>query len=417
VDLQALIETAEFLQIDPVDLLTVISYETAGTLDPMMRGPTTQWGQHRGLIQFGEPQARQYGVDFSSPQAALASQLGRNGAIVRYLLGNGFEPGMGILDLYSTINAGAPGLYHRSDAGNGGAPGTVLDKVNDQMGGHRERALRMLQDHVPSQSGRYAGDVGGGAGLGASTLSGGIDWVQVDTPNGPRWFSRDYFRGEDGTYVRGSLNAAAPILERYGARLPASREELEAFYAQGQQLPLINSGQFAGPGIVPTADNVDELIALHNAALEGQEIPDGPVFGHLKDLLADGSLYDPHHGLQRAHRSQPDRTDYSQGIRLVRDNAPETVGAVGGGAGLHTGVSGGVGAGLGQAMDMPEPSGLGDFRPLPTGRGLDRRTRRGAARPLPPSAEPQGEGLNERSRGDGLDLLALGRLWFSGALG
>ena len=52
-----IVQTARSLGINPVDLATVISYETAGTFDPTKRGPTTQWGQHRGLIQFGEPQA------------------------------------------------------------------------------------------------------------------------------------------------------------------------------------------------------------------------------------------------------------------------------------------------------------------------------------------------------------------------
>src|SRR5207253_2043289 len=51
--------------------------------------------------------------------------------------------GMGLLDIYSTINAGRPGLYNRSDAANGGAPGSVADKVAS-MAGHRMRANSML---------------------------------------------------------------------------------------------------------------------------------------------------------------------------------------------------------------------------------------------------------------------------------
>ena len=39
-----IIETANALGIDPVDLATAISYETAGTFDPTKRGPTTKWG-------------------------------------------------------------------------------------------------------------------------------------------------------------------------------------------------------------------------------------------------------------------------------------------------------------------------------------------------------------------------------------
>lgn len=136
-----IVQTASALGIDPVDLATTISYETGGTFDPTKRGPTTQWGQHRGLIQFGEPQAKQHGVDWSNP---VGSQLGPNGAVASYLKTAGVKPGMGLLDIYSAINAGAPGLYDRSDAKNGGAPGTVRDKVEKQMQGHRAKAQALF---------------------------------------------------------------------------------------------------------------------------------------------------------------------------------------------------------------------------------------------------------------------------------
>ena len=144
-DLATLIaESASALGADPVDLATVISYETGGTFDPMQPGPTTRWGQHRGLIQFGEPQADQYGANFVTPEAALTSQLGADGAVVKYLQSNGYRQGMGILDLYSIINTGSPNNYSYTDAAAGGAPGTVRDKVENQMGGHRENALALL---------------------------------------------------------------------------------------------------------------------------------------------------------------------------------------------------------------------------------------------------------------------------------
>lgn len=129
---------ADGLGIDPVDLATSISYETAGTFNPAKKGPKTKWGRHIGLIQMGEPQRKQYGYD---PEGSLDSQMA---AVGRYLKDNGVKPGMGLLDVYSTINAGAPGLYNRSDTKAGGAPGTVLDKVRDQMTGHKEKAMNLL---------------------------------------------------------------------------------------------------------------------------------------------------------------------------------------------------------------------------------------------------------------------------------
>ncbi len=90
-----IIKSAAALGIDPVDLATAISYETGGTFDPLQKGPRTQHGQHRGLIQFGEPQAAQHGVNWDDP---VNSQLGENGAVVSYLRGSGVKPGMGLLD-------------------------------------------------------------------------------------------------------------------------------------------------------------------------------------------------------------------------------------------------------------------------------------------------------------------------------
>lgn len=135
---EAIIRVSEQLGIDPVHLATAISYETGGTFDPWKRGPTTQWGTHRGLIQWGEPQARRYGV---SADTSVSDQLD---AIGRYLKDAGVRSGMGLLDIYSAINAGRVGLYDRSDANNGGAPGTVRDKVEKQMGGHAQKAAALL---------------------------------------------------------------------------------------------------------------------------------------------------------------------------------------------------------------------------------------------------------------------------------
>lgn len=142
---QAIKDTAKTIGVDPIDLATAISYETGGTFDPWKAGPTTQWGQHRGLIQWGEPQAKQYGV---TPDMSVADQVKAAG---QYLVDRGVKPGHGLMDIYSAINAGGVGLYNRSDANNGGAPGTVADKVNYQMAGHRVKAERLLGGSLTPQ--------------------------------------------------------------------------------------------------------------------------------------------------------------------------------------------------------------------------------------------------------------------------
>jgi hypothetical protein len=136
----AIRQSAAELGVSPEDLATAISYETAGTFDPWKRGPTTKWGTHRGLIQWGEPQRRQYGVTRDS---TVGEQMR---AVTAYLKDRGVKPGHGLMQIYSAINAGGVGskFYGRSDAHAGGAPGSVRDKVNTQMHAHRAKARRLL---------------------------------------------------------------------------------------------------------------------------------------------------------------------------------------------------------------------------------------------------------------------------------
>ena len=168
---EMLIEGAKARGLDPIDVATAISYETGGKFDPMMAGPTTQWGTHRGLIQFGEPQAAKYGADFSDPQAAMRSQLDpTSGAVWNYLDQTGVKPGMGLPEIYSAINAGTVGRMGASDANNGGAPGTVADKVAS-MGPHREKAAAFLGGTwTPSEGAVTASAMGGGQPAGGMDL-------------------------------------------------------------------------------------------------------------------------------------------------------------------------------------------------------------------------------------------------------
>lgn len=102
------------------DLLKVINYESSGRPDV--------WGgknnQYYGLIQFGPEERKQFGIDTVHPSAN--NQI--DGAF-KFLDARGFTPGMGLLDLYSTVNAGSPGHYKASD-GNG----TVASHVAAMQG-------------------------------------------------------------------------------------------------------------------------------------------------------------------------------------------------------------------------------------------------------------------------------------------
>lgn len=138
----SIVDTSRRLGINPVDLATAMEYETGGTMDPWKQGPVTQWGQHRGLIQWGEPQRAKYGVYQGMPVSDQVAAAGR------YLQDAGVKPGMGLLDIYSAINAGGVGRYGASDANNGGAPGTVADKVGT-MAPFRNKAMALLSQGTP----------------------------------------------------------------------------------------------------------------------------------------------------------------------------------------------------------------------------------------------------------------------------
>ncbi len=132
--------SASRLGIDPVDLATAISYETGGKFSTDIKGGSG--GKYLGLIQFSPDNQKKYGV---APGMTAPEQMT---AVESYLRDRGVKPGMGLTDIYSTINAGRPGLYNASDANNGGAPGTVSDKVAT-MAPHRLRAQLLLGGGLP----------------------------------------------------------------------------------------------------------------------------------------------------------------------------------------------------------------------------------------------------------------------------
>ncbi len=126
---QAIRESAGRLGADPVDLATMYSFESGGSFNPSLWGGKNK--NYLGISQMGPEERVKYGVtpDQSAQDQVLATE--------QFLKDRGFKPGMGMADLYSTLNAGSPGRYNASDAANGGTWGTVADKVNYQMAPHR----------------------------------------------------------------------------------------------------------------------------------------------------------------------------------------------------------------------------------------------------------------------------------------
>lgn len=133
-DRDALIASAGRLGLTPVEWGGLMSYESG--LNPGRWGGAG--GRHVGLIQFGPSEQKQFGV---TGRETFQEQLPKAEA---FLLARGYEPGMGLMQAYSTVNAGSPGMLNASDAKNGGMPGTVADKVNNQFGPHFRKVSAFL---------------------------------------------------------------------------------------------------------------------------------------------------------------------------------------------------------------------------------------------------------------------------------
>lgn len=147
---------AKTFGLNPTDVAAIMSYETGGTFSPTVMGG--KGGRYMGLIQFGEWERQKYGITAQSTPEQWTT------AITSFLNDRGFKPGMGVLDLYSTINAGRPGRYGASD-GNG----TVRSHVQKILGEHRGKAEAWLRQGAPVQE--------------ASGVGGGI--VEIDPGGGP----------------------------------------------------------------------------------------------------------------------------------------------------------------------------------------------------------------------------------------
>lgn len=142
----AIAKAAKALGVDPTNLAAIISYESAGSMSPSIRGGRNKDGSGAGsfvgLIQFSPDNQRKYGVSGSQ---SFEDQL--MNSVVPYMRDRGVKPGASLLQMYSSVNAGRAGdgnpnnpLYQRSDV-NGNQLRHVQNIAN---GGHMKRAQRIM---------------------------------------------------------------------------------------------------------------------------------------------------------------------------------------------------------------------------------------------------------------------------------
>jgi hypothetical protein len=133
---KALIDAAAKIGIKPEELAALISFETGGTFNPDKVGG--EGNRYRGLIQFGPPERRQFGV---YPGQSFEAQMN---SVVAYFKARGFKPGMGLLRAYATVLTGnANGNVHARDSNGTSAFSAVQNQIGPGSP-HWQNALRFL---------------------------------------------------------------------------------------------------------------------------------------------------------------------------------------------------------------------------------------------------------------------------------
>jgi len=143
---QKIKQVAANINADPIDLATLISFETAGTFSPSIRGPVVKGrGRAVGLIQFMSSTAAELGT--TSEALAQMSQVEQMDYVERYLVKRGFKGG-GLKQLYSTVFAGHPNArgsisdgYHTLDS--------AVERMTRE---HRGRAIALLSGKLSEKT-------------------------------------------------------------------------------------------------------------------------------------------------------------------------------------------------------------------------------------------------------------------------
>lgn len=207
----AIKQAAEQLGIDPADLAEVINYETGGTFSPSIYGG--RGNNYMGLIQFGPEERRKYGA---SPDQSFSDQMM---AVQKFLVDRGVKPGMGLMDIYSTVNAGSPGMYSASDR-----PGaTVRSHVQDMM---KSREYAMLQSMLANPNRTPATPASPGMMTPGSMVASALPAGGVVSPQPPAVAAAEPkgllgLGGED----TGIINKALHLLGREPLTSPANPSE------------------------------------------------------------------------------------------------------------------------------------------------------------------------------------------------
>lgn len=136
---ESIAQLSSIFGINPVEMAALMSFESAGTMSPHINGG--DGGKYKGLIQFGPPEQRTWGVNNSQSfqEQALHSVLG-------FLVQRGLRRGMGVDDAYAAILTGNVRGNRNSRDSNGT---NVNNAVRNQFGRpgtpHYDKAAKFME--------------------------------------------------------------------------------------------------------------------------------------------------------------------------------------------------------------------------------------------------------------------------------
>lgn len=139
-DAMALIDAAAKLGIRPLDLATIIAYETRGTFSPTVRGG--EGNRYKGLIQFGPEEWKKFVEPLGAAGRTFQGQLP---AVVEFLQSRFGQvgrttSGASLMDLYRTVIGGNPNVPLSARDQNG----SILQHLQRMTGTAKQQALTRL---------------------------------------------------------------------------------------------------------------------------------------------------------------------------------------------------------------------------------------------------------------------------------
>ena len=214
---QALVAAAQKLGVSPLDLATIIGFETAGSYSPSKRGGAG--GNYMGLIQFGGPERKQYGANSGQ---SFEEQV--QGPVVRFFqdrfkgVGRSTQ-GAGLLDLYRTVLGGNPNANINGKDSFGTSPASGVAR----MGPHRQESLKRF-------FGGSMANVGYGANAAGADAAQGFEAAQKEAEQTAKQLTaaRDLLSVRQAAFA---VTSAASPLEKLSAEFDQQRADRMRDYA------------------------------------------------------------------------------------------------------------------------------------------------------------------------------------------